>query len=300
MFDEQGLKPLFSINYGVPGSSFGLSIAESLGMPTSLIRRAQGHVDEKEAAFIESIRILQDEKKRVQGLREALEDLEKRRTDAVARFRSDRALFMEKARERVLDRIRRLEKEFSEASLSIKAMDSTNVREAGRLKALARESGEAVLKGLGKARKTHEPRVNDHVVISGSAGTVTKVDIEGKKAEVIVKGLKVWVSWDKIEGIGKTKAKAFKGAEISADMEVSSTINIIGMRSEEALAEITRFIDNAHASGLDSINVVHGVGTGALKKTVEDYLRSNARIVKGFRQAGQGQGGAGVTIVELR
>jgi DNA mismatch repair protein MutS2 len=82
-------------------------------------------------------------------------------------------------------------------------------------------------------------------------------------------------------------------------MDIASTLNIIGMRVDEAMPFVTRFLDNAHSSGLASVEIVHGVGTGALSRAIEEFLKGNP-IVRSFHHAGQARGGAGVTVVELK
>jgi len=86
---------------------------------------------------------------------------------------------------------------------------------------------------------------------------------------------------------------------VSADMEIASTLNIIGMRVEEALPFVTKFLDNAHSSGLHSVDIIHGVGTGRLAKAVEENLKRHP-LVKSFHHAEPSRGGGGVTVVELK
>ena len=77
------------------------------------------------------------------------------------------------------------------------------------------------------------------------------------------------------------------------------SINLIGMRTEEAVKELTRFIDNAHLAGLEVVEVIHGMGTGALKKAVAGHLRSR-KEVRSFEPGPPEGGGAGVTVVYLK
>jgi len=71
------------------------------------------------------------------------------------------------------------------------------------------------------------------------------------------------------------------------------------MRVDEAMPFVVRFLDNAHSSGLTSVDIIHGVGTGALAKAVEESLRKNP-LVKSFQHASAAHGGGGVTVVELK
>jgi DNA mismatch repair protein MutS2 len=168
------------------------------------------------------------------------------------------------------------------------------------------------------------PEVGDRVSITGSRtrGVVVRVDHEGKKAELLAGRVKVWADFNKLVKTGSTGTKGggakgvgkggrggkggtggggggYQDVHINADIEVSSTLNLIGMRVDEAIRLLEKFLDNAHAGALEKVQVIHGVGTGALAGAVAEFLASS-RIVKGFYRGDPLSGGGGVTIVELK
>jgi DNA mismatch repair protein MutS2 len=100
-FDERTLSPLYNLHYGVPGPSLGLSIAESLGIPEEIIRRARENIREKESAFIESVRMIEEEREEVRRLRERLTVLASERDKALSRLREKREEIVGKAKDRV-------------------------------------------------------------------------------------------------------------------------------------------------------------------------------------------------------
>ena len=298
-FDEKTLRPLYRLKYGVPGPSLGLSIAQSLGIPEAVINRAYGYIKEKEGAFIESIRILEEEKEAVGKLRERLALLEVQRDKALERLRQDRGAMVERAKRNIETMVSRAGDEIRE---SISKFRAEGKAAAGKRTASeVIKAGERLKERLGHKKERYNPKKGDHVSLSGSntKGTVITVDPDGKRAEVMVGSLKVWAPWDKLEKRGGVKDKPSQGMSVSADMDIASTLNIIGMRVDEAMPYVVRFLDNAHSSGLASVDIIHGVGTGALSKAVEESLRKNP-LVRSFQHASAAQGGGGVTVVELK
>ncbi len=298
-FDERTLKPLYRLRYGVPGPSLGLSIAQSLGIPEAVIERAQGYIKEKEGAFIESIRILEEEKENVRKLREKLDGLESLRKKALERLRLDRAAMVERAKSNIEAMVMKASGEIRESIQKFRA--EGKAASGKRTASEVMRAGERLKEKLGHKKERYVPKKGDKVSLSGSntRGTVVTVDTDGKKAEVMVGSLKVWAPWDKLEKRGAPDARPSQGMSLAADMEIASTLNIIGMRVDEALPFVTRFLDNAHASGLASVDIIHGVGTGALSRAVEETLRSHP-LVKSFHHAEPSKGGGGVTVVELK
>lgn len=298
-FDERTLRPLYRLHYGVPGPSLGLSIAQSLGIPEAVINRAHGYIKEKEGAFIESIRILEEEKETVRELRERLDSLEAQRQKALERLRQDRGAMVERAKRNIDAMVGKAAEEIRESIAKF--------REEGKASSGKRTATEVLKAGdrlkvkLGHKKERYVPKKGDRVSLSGSnaKGTVTAVDADGKKAEVMIGNLKVWAPWDKLEKRGGVEAKPSQGMSVSADMEIAATLNIIGMRVEEALPFVTKFLDNAHSSGLHSVDIIHGVGTGRLAKAVEENLKRHP-LVKSFHHAEPSRGGGGVTVVELK
>lgn len=302
-FDESTLKPLYILHYGVPGPSLGLSIAESLGIPKEIIERARLHIKGEESAFIESVRVLEEEKEEIRKLKERLARLEEDRNRAVERLRADRAVIVEKAKAKIEGIVKSAK---DEIRATINRMQEERVRAVSGAKtaAIVEETGGRVIEKLiPRKREFYIPEAGDKVIISGSnsKGVVLKVDSDAKRAELTVGNIKVWVPWDKLTkrgGTAERPKKAGQAINIDADMETSQSLNIIGMRAEEAIPLVTKFIDNAHANGLGTVEVIHGVGTGRLAKVVEEYLKAS-KVVKKFYHGDPARGGGGVTIVEL-
>ena len=151
------------------------------------------------------------------------------------------------------------------------------------------------------------PKVGDTVIISSldSEATVLEVDEKGKRAFVLSGFLKTWVKFDgllykKSSSVKPAKAKksSVTGISSRADRIVPSQIDLRGMTGDEAILELEKYIDNAVLAGLGEVTVIHGKGTGALRKAVQSYLKSN-KHVKSFRLGVFGEGESGVSVVTL-
>jgi len=298
-FDERTLRPLYRLRYGVPGPSLGLSIAQSLGISEAVIGRAYGYIREKEGAFIESIRILEEQKEAARKLRERLESVEAKREAALERLRAGRAVMLEKARRNIDAMVERAGEDIRESISKFRA--EGKAASGKRTASEVIRAGERLKERLGQKKERYLPKKGDRVSLSGSntKGTVVTVDEGGKRAEVMVGSLKVWAPWDKLVKRGGADPRPSQGIAASADMDIASTLNIIGMRVDEAMAFVVKFLDNAHSGGLASVEIIHGVGTGALAKAVDEFLRKNPSV-RSFQRADQAHGGAGVTVVELK
>lgn len=297
-FDEETLKPLYKLRYGVPGPSLGLSIAQSLGISPAVIDKARSYIKEKEGAFIESVRALEEEREEIRKLKDELSALEQRRRVAVERLKTDKAAIVERMRAKAEAAVQAAREEMSEAIAKLREERAGARASAARIEEAGKKAKERLTR---REIEVYVPAEGDKVTIQGSnsKGTVLKVDKTEKKAELMVGNMKVWVAWEKLSRKGGVERARSKGVSIEADIEAGTSINVIGLRVEEALPIIERLIDNAHASGLGSVEIIHGIGTGLLAKGIREYL-SKHPIVKGFHHGDPARGGGGVTIVELK
>lgn len=298
-FDESTWRPLYQLRYGVPGPSLGLSIARSLGVPSAIIERARKNLADREGAFIESVRALEREKDEMAALKARLAELEQRRAEAVERLRADRAVILEKARVKVGGIVKEAKDELRGIIEKLK-QEKPSIGPGKAVIGIER-SGAAALERLGERPSTYRPSIGDKVAITGTAtkGMVVSVDTDGKRAELSVGSLKVWAPWNKLKKRGENDIISRAGSYGAPGVEAATTINIIGMRADEAMPVVIRFLDNAFAAGLSMVEIIHGVGAGVLSKAVGEYLKKNPQV-KSFSHGGPSPGGAGVTVVEFK
>jgi DNA mismatch repair protein MutS2 len=287
-YDLAKLRPTFRLKDGVPGRSYALDIATRIGLPEAVLARARSLMSEGSLGLEETLRNLQAREQALErasqeldearvGLEEAKQELEERtgaeRAAAEALTRRERELAM-RSREAIEAAVREARDAISDIVREVKQKRSPQAAEAGRA-ALARKAKEATAKlpeppplDLAKLRAALAERA------LGGAG-----DKRQKKKTLI-------------EEPEEAEAPA-------ARQSGANTVDLRGRRADEALAELEAFLDRTALEGADTVFVIHGHGTGALRKAVREYLATSAYVAR-FRPGGAGEGGDGVSVVSLR
>ncbi|MFQ5479981.1 MAG: endonuclease MutS2 [Thermodesulfobacteriota bacterium] len=329
-FDEATLEPRYRLIYGVPGPSLGVNIAGALGLPEELINEARSYIKGGEGAFVESIRAIEAEKDRLRTTNESLALLNTRRQAELTRLRESRDTLVKGAKKRIKSiveearsEVARMRRDYEEALREAKKAGGAG--STGRPKVNRGASASITKAGekyLGKFAGRQKAPLNSRLPFEGervrlaggkTKGLVTRVDEGARRAELLMGSVKVWVDIKKLElsGFKEKKEKSYAHVELKTDSGGSGAgaggaergagarLKIIGLRRDEALAELTRFIDNAHLQGLNVVEVIHGMGTGALKAAVAEHL-SERPEVKSFGPGPPEGGGAGVTVVYLK
>ena len=327
-FDAVALAPTFRLVKGVPGRSYGLSIARRLGMDTQVLVRAEA-------------RVPQDER-RVATL---LEDLERRQADAGARQHAldarsravdeqeasvrqrertvrdaERALqrsAREEARQYVLDarhKIERVIAELRDAGAAGVALAATDARR--RAEALAVEQADAAraldVPAIASLRTSPEVDAAESTtaIAVGTAVRVASLDdrrghvVEwrGDDAIVAVGGVKLTVprtALRRAPGAGDAEPQVRVSlAGDQPDVVARHEVDLRGMRVEELDTALTQALDNAVRADLRTLRIIHGKGTGALRARVAELLAADRRVL-GFRLGLWNEGGAGVTVAAL-
>ena len=196
-----------------------------------------------------------------------------------------------------------------------KAMNSENAAKmldearAGYKKTLREMEDKAnpVVKETGSGEKLSGlPKKGDIVVISNinRDATVISVNEKDKKVQVMSGSIKMWVKLDELrvkksaQSTEIKKTRNITGLKSRAERSISGEIDLRGMASDEAIMELDKYIDNAVLSGIGTITIIHGKGTGVLRNAVQAHLRHH-RSIKTFRVGLFGEGENGVTIAEI-
>lgn len=296
MFDEETLKPLYKLAYGIIGRSYALEIARRYGMPEEVIETARSLMTAEDrlaediiAALEKEYRKLTEEKETVERLKEALkkkeEELQKREKEL--KEKSAREI------EKFIEELKKKSEEVFKKAKSEKAR-----QEIRQIVITAKNRAEA----LTEIKDVREVKPGDTVKLlkSGRKGKVLEVDKEKKVAKVLVGGLKVDVKLSQIEPVEETvKQEEIVKVNVKKPSTFFPELKLLGMRGEEALAAVEQFLDDANLVGIKKVKIVHGYGTGILKRLVREYLKESP-YVKSFRPGKIEEGGDGVTIVELK
>jgi DNA mismatch repair protein MutS2 len=304
---------------GIPGRSYGLAIARRLGFPTDVLAAAESHLpeqeremgrlitelEEKEAALAGALAQTERDRVELEALRKEVEEkklaLKQRERDAERRARQQARDLLLNAREEVEQTIRELRTavvdQASEADVKDAARAARRrIEETVRAQAEKMPAEEAPAAELGAV----EPGATVQVSATGAIGTV--VELRDGRALVEIGGLRMQVparGLVRVRPSQKPQPTVHVRTWNESDFEASSEINLIGKRADQALAELTPAIDAAIRADLPSLRIVHGKGTGALRALVAETLKADPRV-KSFRSGTVTEGGAGVTVAELR
>jgi DNA mismatch repair protein MutS2 len=311
-FDPQTLKPTYRLIPGRPGRSYGLDMATRLGVPDEVIDRARARISEDDIRLETLLKQVEDDSRLLASERELLEkdrtSAKQERIEAEALLlaakeeaRAVKAKTKDEARE-VLSSLRLKLRELSHAA----AREQADVRKtASEVEALAQklQSGELELQAanaptpdLNRGDRIKLVRVNKTGIVLGSYPGMIEIEVDGKKIRLPPGEV---IPIDPVPRGQKTSWAPGWGADLHEEEGPLDRLNLIGLRVNEALAEVERFIDRVGMSNLTVVTIIHGLGTGALKTAVTKFLK-NHPLISSIRPGEPAEGGAGVTVAELK
>jgi DNA mismatch repair protein MutS2 len=311
-FDPETLKPTYRFIPGRPGRSYGLDMAARLGVPDSVVQDARSRLASDVAdldRLLEQVeldaRMLRSERQQAEHDLAAAHrfkaEAEQLLRTASEDTRSAKAKAKQEAGE-VLAGLRQKLKELSKAPL----LDRTAVtRERQEVEALARKLEPAeeeyyaapLTQGeVHPGDRVRMPRLKKTGIVLFASHDTLEVEADGMKLklplrEVVLAGPAVVVQ--------RGAAAPGWSAELEEREGLPDRVNLLGLRVNEALAEVERFIDRAGVQGFPQVMIIHGLGTGALKAAVSAFLKGHP-LVASFRSGEPAEGGAGVTVAELK
>ena len=325
-FDVESLQPTYRLLVGVPGKSNAFAISGKLGLPQEIIQEAGKLVDQDARSFEDVVTGLEDartaaekEREKAKQIREEAEHFRDKmkakneRIDAardkiLRRANEEAHEILQKAKDTADESIRKYNK-WMKGSGMTKEME----RERASLReALDETEGHLTLKGSGKKPpKTTAPgqlAVGDIVMVHsmGVKGTISTLPNSKGKCYVQMGILRSEVNVKDLELLEQETKAAKKEAAVSQarhmkmakTMNISTEINLIGKTVDEAIGLLDKYLDDAYLAKLHQATVIHGVGTGALRTAVQNHCR-RSKLVKSYRMGEYGEGGYGVTVIEL-
>ena len=324
-FDAVQLAPTYRLIKGVPGRSYGISIARRLNLPAEVVTRAEERVPQGErdmAALIERLEkkedelvarereadaILEDARTRIAAVAKRETNVRQRERDVEKSSRQEARKYVLEARAEIERTIKELKKKGAEAADS--AIDEMGREARRRAEDLAAKQAN-VLERLdheerAAARRQGRPSpgeraavaVNDAVEVGSLGGKIGRVlDLRGKEAVVAVGSMKLTVPLATLRRTENQPAEtAVSYIGDAPEVHVSTEVNLLGLRADEAEGVVLQALDSAIRADLKSLRIIHGKGTGALRQVVDEMLRKDTRV-REFRMGAWNEGGAGVTI----
>lgn len=326
-FDISTLKPTYKIIIGVPGRSNAFAISKKLGLPDEIISAASEQVTDNDLRFERVVAALenarqsaQEEHIKAEKIRLELEDAKSKNDELQKEFSRQREKLLNSTRDQsqnIIERIRYeaglLLNQLEEMKRTINAENAAStVRQAKAYfnKALTemQDTANPVEENIISGQKLKNlPLAGDKVTIEsiGSEGTVISTDESKNSVYVAVGQMKLWVKLSDLLFKNNTSEKKMKkpqkitGIPSRGERNISGEIDLRGMAADEALIELDKYIDNAVLSGIGTICIIHGKGTGVLRKAVQAHLKSHKNI-KTYRIGLFGEGENGVTIAEIK
>ena len=324
-FDVETLRPTYRLLIGIPGKSNAFAISSKLGLPDYIIEKAKEQISQEDESFEDVLTSLEQSRKTIEAEQEEITRYKEEIQGLKARLeeKQDR---LDQRKERILQeaneeahRILREAKDYADQTMKLfnkSNQESLTVKELEEKRAQLRKKMDDTGKKMAlKTPKQKKSTLTAKDVSLGDAVKVLSLNVKGTiSSEPDAKGMvfvqmgilrsKVALSdlqlidepvitGPSLQRTGAGKIRMNKSASISPE------INLLGKTVDEAVAELDKYLDDAYLSHLASVRVVHGKGTGALRKGVHNYLRRQ-KHVKDFHLAEFGEGDAGVTIVEFK
>ncbi|MBZ5477766.1 endonuclease MutS2 [Bacillus sp. T_4] len=317
-FDIETLSPTYKLLIGVPGRSNAFEISKRLGLSAEVIERAKGYIGSETNKVENMIASLEDSRRQseheleeAEELRKEAQKLYKELQSQIIEFNEKRDKLYEKAEEKAQATVKAASEEAEKIISDLRKMSQKNhalVKEHELIE--ARKRLEDAVPTLEKSKKKPAaPKKQERTL---QAGDEVKVLSWGQKGTLLER-----VSnneWQVQMGIMKMKVKEKDLEYISSpkpvetkplatvkgkDYHVNLELDLRGERYENALIRVEKYIDDALLANYPRVSIIHGKGTGALRKGVQEYLK-NHRSVKNIRFGEASEGGSGVTVVEFK
>ncbi len=330
-FDPQQLSPTYRLRIGVPGSSRALEIAQKLGLEPSIVEKARGYLSSEKLAEQSAVDVLEARERELDQAKNELIEVKgtlEREREQFARLNSELEQHKKRFRSEALEKLREQQREAMQQverlignykkklqsvdekhSAALEAQtDTEQVRESFRhIEAALDEIAPPppMLEIIPLRAEPKAPRflLNQPVrVLSMNTDGVLLSDpsAQSKPAEVMVGRMRMKIPWNQLEPKESAPPKAGSKQYVAntEDFSLPTELHLLGKTVEEAMDALGSYMDRASRSGRSSVRVVHGHGSGALRKAVREFLRKSKYDMK-FRAGTAQEGGEGCTVVEF-
>lgn len=329
-FDVNTLKPTYRLIVGVPGKSNAFAISQRLGMPDYVIDRAKELVSTENKRFEQVVDALEKSRQELEALKESaaisernakmteselkqkLSDLEQQKEKELESARQRAMSIVEETRFRsnqLLNELEELKKVKDKEALR-QGLSAAKGKTNSALNRMQDDANPVVQRHIDTYVLPRPLKAGDTVMLADTRkeGVLMTVPNMSGTCYVQVGMMKIKTNQKNLRLVeNKKKQQPQKSVGGSVKKQVTSNMNrrggmeldIRGMMSDEGVLEVERFIDGAQLSGISTVVIIHGKGTGALRAAVQQSLKTNP-AVKSYRQGAYGEGEAGVTVVELK
>ncbi|GAA0747988.1 endonuclease MutS2 [Clostridium oceanicum] len=324
-FDVETLKPTYRLLIGVPGKSNAFEISKRLGLPNYIIDYARDNISNDNLKFEELIQSLQEKSikaetdarlaenlkleahKEKSKLKDKMEKLQNVRDKEIFGARREAKNIIREAKEeadKILKDIRQIERMgySSEARQKLEEQRKKlkDKLDAAEEKAIKPEAKGEALKNVEEGQEVFVPSLNQKVIVLSKADNKGEVLVQAgiMKVSVKLKDLRASNTTSSSSNNKGNRKKSKKKMKLNIK-SVSSSVDLRGMDSQEAEYTVDKYLDEAYMAGLGEVTIIHGKGTGVLRKAITDMLKRHYHV-KNYRLGEYGEGGSGVTVAELK
>ncbi|HEX6162621.1 MAG TPA: endonuclease MutS2 [Vicinamibacterales bacterium] len=332
-FDPQNFAPTYKLLYGAPGRSLAIEMAQRLGMPQSVIAAARGYLSDDQKRLQAHLsrldaqaRALESDRVKLERERRAFNETNAELTRREKALAEREEVFKKRLNERLDERLRQARRDVDAVIDQLKEKSeqiaekaslraAINTGETGSARAEARAEIDRIVEDLrhpatgSSASKApplqaSEAEVGSRVTVGGLGLEGVVMSIDGNRAEIDVRGKRIQAKVKELRVIGGPPAKQ-QAAKVRVNVDLKpregmlSELNVIGMTVDQAVDRVSRFLDDTLVTDLHEVRIVHGHGTGQLRKGIAAFLKTHPQVEK-YYAAPDNQGGGGATIVELK
>ena len=324
-FDVETLRPTYRLLVGIPGRSNAFSISKRLGLDEGIIEDAKNFLTGEDIQFEELLSDIQKnrletEKEREQATREMREierlkeaareqkkKIEDEKENILNQARKEARTILADARrqaEAIMERLKELEKAYHQQNVEREMMElKQNIRQ--KINELDERMAESVLPRKGYAKPPESLKPGDTVMIINLNQKGTVLEAPDKDGNVLIQAgimkIKMHITQLRLvdeqrnitDSIQNTRVSGVKSGNVGLELDIR------GLNIEEARVKIDKYIDDVVIAGLHEVSIIHGKGTGALRKGVHEFLSKHPHV-KSFRLGKYGEGETGVTIVTIK
>jgi DNA mismatch repair protein MutS2 len=333
-FDPRNFAPTYRLNYGSPGSSLAFEIANRLGLPAPIIERARTHRSERESLLADHLARVERDMQALDHERRLAARERQTLADATAKLRAREEdlknreeLLRKRLDQKIDDRLREARREIDAVVGRLKARTETMATHAERAAArliptgesggaraearaaldsiegrLQRSVGGGVAAPAAPVEPARPAALGDRVLVGalGVEGVVlslsgrdAEVDVRGKRLRARVSDLRV------VAGASPQKGTVRVNIDLQPREGLVTELNLVGNNVDDALVRAEKFLDDASISEQRTVRLIHGYGTGQLRRALAEWLKTHP-FVASFGPAPNDKGGGGVTIVALK
>ena len=324
-FDVETLRPTYRLLIGIPGKSNAFAISSKLGLSDEIIESARNHITEDKESFedllsdLENSRItIEKERQEIASYKEEIKSLKKNLESKQGKIDQSKERILREAHEEARQILQDAKDVADETIRTFQKAGTSTMKELEQSRQKVRDkiseknsklSLKLSEKPTHKLLKPNQINPGDRVkvVSMGLTGIVsTRPDKSGKlfvqcgiiRSQVNLNDL-VLLAEETVTTTSPMQRSSSGKLKMSKSYSISTEINLLGKTVDEALSALDKYLDDAYLAHLPSVRIVHGKGTGALRKAVQDYLR-RCKYVKTYRLGEYGEGDAGVTIAEFK